>query len=219
VRNVLRDDESLDVVAPFAGGTAAYFAVSRPGSAECGGVVYRVEQGQPREIVSSARYLFPRRDGRWVVLAGLLGSQCRPGTLTIVDTFNGSAREIPATGWFNSWSTADARFVLYDYLLGYFTLYDAPSATSMRLSVSPSFVAELDERVGPRPEGRPGWKMGRIAFLAEGDLIAHIQCQPDACPDKDSITGWFYVLDGRVSGESQRVPNDQAPQESFYCGV
>ena len=219
VRAVLLDNESLDVVAPFAGGTQAYFAVSRPGSAACGGAVYRVERGGARELVSSARFLFPRGDGRWVVLAGMLGSECRPGTLTIVDTFNGTVRELPAAGWFNRWSTVDVRFVLFDYLLGYFTLYDAPSATSLRLSVSRSFVAELDDRVGPRPADRPGWVMGRVAFLAEGELVAHIQCLPDACPNKDSISGWFYLVDGQVSGESQRVPLDKAPQESLYCAV
>ena len=216
---VLLDGESLDVVAPLANGTKAYFAVSRPGSTACGGAVYRVEQGHEREPVGSARYLFPRGDGRWLVLATTQGSECRPETLTIVDTFNDTARVLPAAGWLYRWSTAAARFVLYDYLLGYFTLYDGPSATSVRLSVAPSFVAELDERVGPRPDDRPGWIMGRIAFLAEGELVAHIQCLPDACPKKDSISGWFYVVDGRVNGESQRVPDDKAPPVSLYCGV
>lgn len=219
VRAVLRDDESLDVVAPFANGTMAYISVSRPGSAECGGAVYRVQQGRERELVSSARYLFPRFDGRWFVLAGTLGTECRPGTLTVIDTVNDTAGELPAAGWFYRWSTTDVRFVLYDYLVGYFTLYDGPSATSQRLSVSPSFVAELDERVGPRPDARPGWMMGRIAFLVGGELVAHIQCLPDACPKADSISGWFYVVDGRVTGEEQRVPDDKAPPESFYCSV
>ena len=219
VRAVVLDNEALDVVAPFAGGTKAYFAVTRPGSAGCGGAVYRIEQGQPRELVSSARYLFPRGDGRWVVLATSLGSECRPGTLTILDTFNGTARDLPAAGWFNRWSTVDVRFVLYDYLLGYFTLYDAPSATSQRLSVSPSFVAELDGRTGPGVEGRPGWMMGRVAFLADGELVAHIQCGVIACANKDSVSGWFSVVDGQVSGESQRVPLDKAPPDTLYCGV
>ena len=219
VRVVLHDDESLDVVAPFANGTMAYISVSRPGSAACGGAVYRVQQGQERELMSSAGYLFPRFDGRWFVLASTLGSECRPGTLTIVDTVNDTARELPAAGWFYRWSTTDVRFVLYDYLVGYFTLYDGPSVTSQRVSVSPSFVAELDERVGPRPDDRPGWMMGRLAFLASGELVAHIQCLPDACPKKDSISGWFYVVDGQVTGEAQRVPDDKAPPLSFYCGV
>jgi hypothetical protein len=219
VRAVVLDNESLDVVAPYAGATMAYIAVSRPGSAACGGAVYRVEQGQPRELVSSTRYLFPRGDGRWVVLATVLGTDCRPATLTIVDTINETTRELPAHGWFNRWSSVDVRFVLYDYLLGYFTLYDGPSATSQRLSVSPSFVGELDGRTGPGPQGRPGWMMGRVSFLADGELVAHIQCQVATCANNDSISGWFYVVDGQVSGESQRVPLDKAPQESFYCGV
>jgi hypothetical protein len=181
--------------------------------------VYRVEQGHARELVSSARYLFPRGDGRWFVLATMRGSECRPGTLMIVDTFNDTARELAAAGWFNRWSPTEARFVLYDYLLGHFTLYDAPSATSARLSVAPPFVAELDERVGPRPDDRPGWVMGRVAFLADGELVAHIQCLADACPKRDSISGWFYVVDGQITGESQRVPDDKAPPVSFYCGV
>ena len=216
---VLLDDESLDVVAPYANGTKAYFAVSRPGSTACGGAVYRVEQGRDRVAVGSARYLFPRGDGRWLVLASTQGSECRPETLTIVDTFNDTARELPAAGWFYRWSTAGVRFVLYDYLLGYFTLYDGPSATSVRLSVAPSFVADLDARVGPRPDDHPGWIMGSVAFLADGELVAHIQCLPDACPKKDSISGWFYVVDGQVTGESQRVPDDKAPPVSLYCGV
>ena len=215
---VLVDGESLDVVAPFANGTKAYFAVSRPGTA-CGGAVYRVEQGHDRVAVGSARYLFPRGDGRWLVLATPQGSECRPDALTIVDTFNETTRELPAAGWFYRWSTAGVRFVLYDYLLGYFTLYDAPSATSVRLSVAPSFVAELDARVGPRRDDRPGWTMGRVEFLADGELVAHIQCVTDACQKKDSISGWFYVDDGRVTGESQRVPDDKAPPVSLYCGV
>ena len=41
----------------------------------------------------------------------------------------------------------------------------------------------------------------------------------DACPKKDSISGWFYVVDGRVTGEPQRVPDDKAPPVSLYCGV
>ncbi|MEO5839227.1 MAG: hypothetical protein ABIQ73_23325 [Acidimicrobiales bacterium] len=219
VRLVLLDDESLDVVAPFANGTKAYFSVSRPGSAACGGTVYRVQQGQAREVVSSARFLFPRFDGRWFVLASARGDECRPGTLTIVDTVNDTARELLAAGWFYRWSTTDVRFVLYDYLVGTFTLYDGPSATSQRLSVAPSFAAELDERVGPRPADRPGWVMGRVAFLDSGEFVAHIQCLPDACPKKDSISGWFYVVDGQVTGEAQRVPDDKAPPLSFYCGV
>ncbi|MEO8697100.1 MAG: hypothetical protein ABI658_26560 [Acidimicrobiales bacterium] len=219
VRAVLLDDESLDVVAPFANATMAYFSVTRPGSAACGGTVYRVQQGHAREAVSSARFLFPRFDGRWFVLASALGNECRPGTLTIVDTVNDTARELAAAGWFYSWSKTDMRFVLYDYLLGTFTLYDGPSATSQRLSVAPAFVAELDERVGPRPDNRPGWVMGRIAFLAGGELVAHIQCLPDACPNKDAISGWFYVVDGQVTGEAQRVPDDKAPPVSLYCGV
>ena len=216
---VLLDDESLDVVAPYANGTKAYFAVSRPGSAACGGAVYHVEQGHDRVPVGSARYLFPRGDERWLVLATTQGSECRPGTLTIVDTFNDTARELPAAGWFYRWSTAGVRFVLYDYLLGYFTLYDGPSATSVRLSVAPSFVAELDARVGPRPDGHPGWNMGRLEFLADGELIAHIQCVSEACQKTDSTSGWFYIVDGRVTGESQRVPDDKAPPVSVYCGV
>ena len=215
----LHDDESLDVVAPFANDTKAYFAVTRPGSTACGSAVYRVEQGHERERVGATSYLFPRGDRRWLVLATTQGSECRPETVTIVDTFNDTARDLPASGWFYTWSAANVRFVLYDYLLGYFTLYDGPSATAVRLSVAPSFVAELDERVGPRPDDRPGWIMGRVAFLAEGELVAHIQCLPDACPKKDSISGWFYVVDGRVTGESQRVPDDKAPPVSLYCGV
>ena len=219
VRAVLLGDESLDVVARFENGTKAYFAVSRPGSATCGAIVYRVERGHDRELVSDARYLFPRGDGRWFVMATDQGSECRPGELTIVDTFNDTARALPAAGWFSQWSTVDARFVLYDYLIGRFTLYDAPSATSLRLGVSSAFVDELDERVGVVSDGRPGWIMGRIAFLAEGELVAHIQCLPEACPKKDSISGWFYVDDGQVIGESARVPEDKAPAVSFYCGV
>jgi hypothetical protein len=219
VRAVLLDDESLDVVAPFADGTTAYFSVTRPGSAACGSTVYRVQQGHAREAVSSAAFLFPRFDGRWFVLASSLGNECRPGTLTIVDTINNTARELPAAGWFYSWSNSDMRFVLYDYLLGTFTLYDGPSATSQRLSVAPPFVAELDQRVGPPPDNRPGWVMGRVAFLAGGELVAHIQCLPDACSKQDAISGWFYVVDGQVTGESQRVPADKAPPLSLYCGV
>ena len=219
VRAALRDDESLDLVAPFANGTMAYILVSPRGSTDCGGAVYRVERGHDRQLVPSARYLFARGDGRWMVLATNQGSDCRPATLTIIDTVNDTARELPAAGWFARWSTADARFVLYDYLIGQFTLYDAPSATWLRLGVSSSFAAELDERIGGRPADRPGWVMGRVAFLAGGQLVAHIQCQADACPKRDSISGWFSIDDGQVTGESARVPAEEAPPFSGYCGL
>ena len=219
VRAALLDDESLDVVAPFADGEMAYFLVSPRGSTDCGGTVYRIERGHGRELVSSARYLFPRGDGRWIVLATNDGADCRPGTLTIIDTTNDTARELPAAGWFARWSTADARFVLYDYVLGQFTVYDASSATSVRLVVSPSFASELDARIGGRPTDHPGWIMGHVAFLATGELVAHIQCQPDACPKKDPITGWFYLDGGQVTGESARVPADKAPPFSGYCSL
>ena len=218
VRAEVRDDESLDVVAPYAGGTMAYFAVTSRGSAACGGAVYRIEQGHGRELVSSARYLFPRGDGRWVVLSSNQGSECRPTTLTIIDTFNNTSREVPAAGWFAKWSPIAPRFILFDYLIVQFTLYDAPSATWLRVGVSSPFAAELASRTATRLE-QPGWVMGQVAFLADGDLVAHIQCLPDACPKKDAITGWFYVVDGQVTGEEARVPADKAPPVSSYCGV
>jgi len=218
VQAALLDGEGLDVVAPSADGTMAYFTVSKLGD-ECGVAVYRLEQGHDRVLVSSARYLMPRGDGRWIILASSSGSECRPGMLTIVDMINDTAREMPAAGWFYGWSTTGVRFTNYDYLSGRFTLFDAPSATSLPLAVSSPFAAELDARVGPRPEGDPGWLMGRVAFLADGELVAHIQCRPDACPQKDSISGWFYVVDGQVAGESARVPVDKAPPVTFYCGV
>ena len=153
-------------------------------------------------------------------MASSSGRECRPGTLTIVDTFNDTAREMPAAGWFYGWSTTGVRFVLYDYLLGRFTLYDGPSATSLPLArVAIVRGVSSTNGSGPGPTGNPGWIMGRVAFLADGDLVAHIQCLPDACPQKDSISGWFYVVDGQVAGESARVPGDKAPPVSFYCGV
>ena len=83
----------------------------------------------------------------------------------IVDTCNDTAPAWPAAGWFSRWSTADARFVLYNYLIGGFTLYDAPSATSLRLSVSSAFVDELDERVGAVSDG--GQVIGESARVPE----------------------------------------------------
>lgn len=218
VRAEVRDDESLDVVAPYAGDTMAYFAVTSRGSAACGGAVYRIEQGQARELVSSARYLFPRGDGRWIVLSSNEGVECRPTALTIVDTVNDTAREVPAAGWFAAWSPVAARFVLFDYLIRQFTLYDAPSATWLRIGVSSPFAAELASRTATRVE-QPGWVMGRVAFLADGDLVAHIQCLPEACPKDDAVTGWFYVVDGQVTGEDTRVPADKVPPVSAYCGI
>jgi hypothetical protein len=217
VRGQVRDDENLDVVAPFAGGTMAYFAVTTRGSAACAGAVYRVEQGHERELVGSSSYLYPRGDGRWVVLSANQGADCRPATLTIVDTLNGTARDIAAAGWFSLWSPVAPRFVLFDYLAGQFTLYDGPSATSQRLSVSSSFAAELDQRTGARGD-QLGWRMGRAAYLSDGELVAHIQCQTEACAKKDTISGWFSVVDGQVIGESGRLPADKAPTGGF-CGL
>jgi hypothetical protein len=219
VRQAVLDDETLDVIAPIADGETAYFAVSARLRTACGGAVYRVTNGQARELVDGAAFLFPRNDGRWLALTSYAANDCRPQSVTIVDTFNGTAQLMPAAGWFTTWSTTHARFVMYDYLAGRFTLYDAPSATSLGLGVAPSFAQELDQRVGPRAEGRPAWVMGRIAFLDEGDLVAHIQCQTDACAKSDKISGWFYVVDGQVKGEVGRVPADKAPPFSIYCGV
>jgi hypothetical protein len=218
VRAQVRDDESVDVVAPFAGATMAYFAVTVRGSAACAGSVYRVEQGHERELVGSASYLYPRGDGRWVVLSSNQGVDCRPTTLTIIDTFNDTARQVPGAGWFSLWSPVAPRFVLSDYLLGKLTLYDGPSATSLRLSVALPFATELDQRTGAAAD-RPGWVMGRVAFLADGELVAHIQCQTQACAKKDTITGWFSVIDGQVSGEAARLPADKAPPAGNFCGL
>jgi len=217
VRAQIHDDENLDVIAPYAGGTEAYFAVTTRGSAACAGAVYRVEQGHDRELVGSSTYLYPRADGRWVVLSANQGADCRPTTLTIIDTLNGTARDVPAAGWFSFWSPTAPRFVLFDYLAGQFTLYDGPSATSQRLSVAAPFAAELDQRTGARGD-QLGWRMGRAAFLSDGELVAHIQCQTEACAKKDTITGWFYVVDGQVTGEASRLPLDKAPSGGF-CGV
>jgi hypothetical protein len=219
VRRVVLDNENLDVVAPIGDGTTSYFAVSAAMRTTCGAAVYRVTEGNERELVDGAAFLFPRNDSRWLVITNYTADNCRPDALTIVDTFNGTSQRMAANGWFNSWSTAHARFVTYDYQAGLFTLYDAPSATSLGLGVDPSFAYELDERVGPPPPGRPGWVMGRVVFLADGDLVAHIQCQTEACAKNDKISGWFYVVDGQVEGESARVPLDKAPPLSFYCGV
>ena len=219
VRAAVLDDENLDVVAAIGDGTMAYFAVSARLRTSCAGAVYRITQGSERELVDSAGFLFPRGDGRWLAITRLTGSDCRPVVVTVVDAANGTAREMPAAGWFNAWSTAHARFVMYDYMIGLFTLYDAPSLTRLGLGVASPFARELDEQVGPRPADRPGWVMGRVAFLPEGDLVAHIQCMPDACPKNDTITGWFYVVDGQVAGESARVPLEKAPPFSSYCGV
>jgi hypothetical protein len=219
VRRVVLDNENLDVVAPIGDGATSYFAVSAAMRTTCGAAVYRVTDGQERELVDGAAFLFPRNDGRWLVTTNYTSDNCRPASLTIVDTFNNTSQRMAANGWFNSWSTALARFVTYDYQVGLFTLYDAPSATSLGLGVDPAFTFELDERVGPPPPGRPGWVMGRVVFLADGDLVAHIQCQTEACAKNDKVSGWFYVVDGQVEGESARVPPDKAPPLTFYCGV
>ena len=219
VRTVIADTESLDVVATIGDGSTAYFAVSALRRTTCGGAVYRMTQGSERELVDSAGFLFPRGDGRWLAITKVTGNDCRPVVVTVLDTVNGTARDMPAAGWFSAWSTAQAQFVMYDYMIGLFTLYDAPSLTSSGLGIAPSFAHTLDAQVGPRRADRPGWVMGRVAFLPEGDLVAHIQCMPDACPKNDAITGWFYVVDGQIAGESARVPLDKAPPLSNYCGV
>ena len=219
VRASIADNENLDVVAAIGDGTTAYFAVSARLRTACGGAVYRITRGSERELVDSTGFLFPRGDGRWLAITKFMGNNCRPVVVTVIDAANGTAREMPAAGWFNAWSTAHARFVMYDYMVGSFTLYDAPSLTSLGLGIAPSFAQALDAQVGARPADRPGWVMGRVAFLPEGDLVAHIQCAPDACPKNDTITGWFYVVDGQVAGESARVPLDKAPPISSYCGV
>jgi hypothetical protein len=219
VRAAVLDSENLDVVAPVGDGNTAYFAVSARVRTACGGAVYRVVDGQERELIDGAAHLFPRNDNRWLVIASFTANDCRPQSLQIIDAFNATSQRMPAAGWFSTWSAAHARFVTYDYTIGRFTLYDAPSATSLGLGVAPSFTLELDERVGAAPEGRPAWVMGRVAFLAEGDLVAHIQCQTEACAKKDAISGWFYVVDGQVKGESGRVPADKAPPLALYCGV
>jgi hypothetical protein len=219
VRAAIADTETLDVVATVGDGSTAYFAVSALRRTACAGSVYRMTQGSPRELVDSAGFLFPRGDGRWLAITKVTGNDCRPVVVTVVDAANATAREMPAAGWFSAWSTAHARFVMYDYLIGLFTLYDAPSLTSLGLGIAPSFAQALDAQVGPRPADRPGWVMGRVAFLPEGDLVAHIQCMPDACIKSDTITGWFYVVDGQIADESARVPLDKAPPFSNFCGV
>jgi hypothetical protein len=219
VRVAVHDDENLDIVAPVGDGSVSYFSVSARMQTRCGAAVYRITEGSTRELVDASGFLFPRGDGRWLAITSYADNNCRPSSVTVVDTVNATSRLVPAGGWFYLWSTVHARFVMFDYEVGRFTLFDAPSATSLGLGVATPFVRELDERVGPRPADRPGWVMGRVAFLDEGDLVAHIQCQPDACADEDEITGWFYVVDGQVIGESARVPVDKAPPLSFYCGV
>lgn len=219
VRVAVLDNENLDVIAPIGDGSTTYFSVSARARSACGGSVYRITDGQPRELLNPTGFLFARGDRRWLAVTSYEGNECRPVVVSMIDTVNGTARDMPATGWFYAWSTANAHFVLYDYQIGRFTLYDAPSVTSLGLGVAPSFARELDALVGPRSVDRPGWVMGRVAFLPEGDLVAHIQCMADACPKNDTITGWFYVVDGQVAGESARVPLDKAPPLSSYCGV
>ncbi|HUP74830.1 MAG TPA: hypothetical protein VM282_17435 [Acidimicrobiales bacterium] len=97
----------------------------------------------------------------------------------------------------------------------------ASSSSAPATTAAPTFVATLPPlSITPPSSPPPGLPVSPpLEWIPPDTPDFDVQCLPDACPDNDPISGWFYIVDGQVSGESQRVPIDKAPQESFYCAV